>query len=187
MGHMGRGWNPGQSGIIPKHIAFPIQHGNNREITINFKFPVKEFCQLANRHAMAVGNGIHPHERKKAFLHQIPFNGDAPQRIGAVQHNHFFIKLGGGFHHFCHGINECISPDADVLNIDHQHIQVLQHLCRGLAVFSVQAEDRQFGMGIHFITDFFPGIDCPANAMLRPEEGGEVYIRMLKELVGGAV
>ena len=92
---------------------------------------------------------MHADKRFVTLLDRRPFNGDAVDWIRSIENNNVRPAFLARAHAKIERPNECVITRTDVLKIDQQNIDILQHLRRGLAMLSVQtinrnAESRMF-------------------------------------------
>ena len=67
---------------------------------------------------------------------------DAADRIGPVADDDRQPFARRGAQAIGHGVDEGVDARADVLNVDHQHVDQVEHLRRRLARLAVEREDR---------------------------------------------
>ena len=77
-----------------------------------------------------IGIGNWPTNDANAGRSDRPFDRDAADRVGPVADDDADAVPRGGAHAVGHRVDVGVDPRADVLQVDHQHVDVAQHLRR---------------------------------------------------------
>jgi hypothetical protein len=73
---------------------------------------------------------------------------------------------------------------ADLLQVVDEHVDVLQHLRRGGAVFGeIEGVDRDAGLRVGLVAHLLPGLDVAADAVLGGEQGDQLQVGVLSDQV----
>ena len=101
----------------------------------------------------------------------------APGRVWAIQHPHAFAGARRRLQHIAQGGDEGVDAAAEVLQIDQQHVEAVEHPRRGLAHRAVQAEHRNAERRVDLVRRLHHVVLLvAAQAVLRAEGGGEVNV-----------
>ena len=144
---------------------------------------VEQRGQLAQRHAVADGNGELAHERSQRRIEHRPFHPHAAQRIGTVGHHDGNAGAFRRAHHPGQRVRIGVEAGAHVLDVEHQHVDAIEHRRRGFAVFAVQAVHGQAGGRIARGGDVITGLHVTAHAVFGTEQRDQREIRMRGEAV----
>ncbi len=83
-----------------------------------------------------------------------------------------------------HGIDVGIDARADVLEVDDEHVDEIEHLRRRLAGLAVEREDRHVAARVGAVRRLdHVVLEIGAEAVLRAEDGGELEVRRFGKLV----
>src|SRR6266481_8412229 len=82
--------------------------------------------------------GMHSNKRFVIGVEHWPFCRYAIDRVRSVEHNDCNSGLFTGAHAKIHSPDKGVAARADILQIDEQNIEILQHLQSRLAMFGVQ-------------------------------------------------
>ena len=129
-------------------------------------------------------DGIKSHKSSKFRLQQIALHQLSADRIGPVQHHEGLALLRSRLHRQGHGVDVGVEARPDILNVIHQHIDVFEHFRGRLVGLAVEAEDRNILQGIDFRVDLAAGFLLAADAVLRPEQGGDGHPGHRHEHIG---
>ena len=159
-------------------------HRHHVQVGFERKFLVEQARQFAHAHAVADGDGVETNEGSECRIQHIAFHGGAANGIGAIEHNEWQAAMGAGGHAQAHGVEVGIEADADILDIEDQSVQVLQHGLVGLAPLPIEAVGQNSGLavarGVH--GDAVGGI--AADAVLWSKELHQFDVLDLVQLVG---
>ena len=106
------------------------------------------------------------HKTRLASQHGA-INGHAVNRVDPIQYHHRDARAGGCFHRQPQGRGISIESAADVLNVEHQHIDLLELFLRGRLLFSVETDHGQPGPFIDRVANLL--VHVPVKAMLGTE------------------
>ena len=175
-GDVGTGGDPAQAGIAPDHGALPAAHGDDAEPGPGFDPAIRidHFCQFPGGHPVDVGYGNLTDKGFPFGIERRTGDPHAPERIGPVQHHEFLALLRTRFHGEGHGADVSIAAAADILKIEHHHVDVGQHRGRGLAGFPVEAVGWETGDGIAAGSDVNAGLFLAVQTVLRGIKRGEI-------------
>ena len=70
-----------------------------------------------------------------------PTNVFSSEWIGSIKNQKFNVLLSGRLHRQTHRGNVSVEPCSDILDVEHQSIQSLQHLGGRSSCFAIEAED----------------------------------------------
>ena len=173
VGILGEGITQGPV-VVPIHVARPALHRHHLELGAEAMVLVEQPRQLADRHAVAHGHAIKPDEGFVAGLQGRAFDGDAADRIGPVADDDRDSGTRGGTQAIGNGVYEGVDARADVLDVDHQHVDQREHLLCRLARLAVQREDRHVAPRILAVRRLdHVVLEVRAESVLRPEDGGQ--------------
>jgi hypothetical protein len=129
--------------------------------------------QFAHRQAV-------PHRQRAGADETLPsrLEGEplhrAARRVGAVEHNDFFSRSRGIFQHVLQRGDEGVDAAAEILQVDQQHVESVQHFVAGTADVTVQAEHRDAVNRVPEIVRLdHVVLLVAAQAVLRAEGSGE--------------
>ena len=134
---------------------------------------------------MAHRNGELPDERRPRLLQMRPFDLLTANRIRTVAHDDRQLAPRGRAHAVRHRVDVGVNPCADVLQVDDEHIETVEHVCGRLARVAIEREDGHTPAAIrgvrrldHVVLEIRP------EAMLRPEERRERHVGVVVQPVG---
>src|SRR5262249_49063691 len=127
-GHIGRGRDPRQTGPGVPHRPFPAVHPDDFEIAPDAEFLVEQQRQLAHRHPVAHRYREHSNKGGKTRLEYVSLDLHAVNRIGPVENDEPLAALACGLHCQGHRIYESVHPSSDILDIEHKHIHLAEHV-----------------------------------------------------------
>ncbi len=83
-----------------------------------------------------------------------------------------------------HGVDVGVDAGADVLQVDDEHVDEVEHLGRRLAGLAIQREDRDAAARVGAVRRLdHVVLEIGAEAVLRPEDRGEFEGRRFGELI----
>src|SRR5437868_11754351 len=114
---------------------------------------------------------MHSDERAVVRIQWWTFNRYTVDRVWAVQHHNLNVCAFAGAHCQIHRPNKSVVARADILQVNQEEIEILQHLARRLAIFAVQTVNR-YPKSRMFVTSPFNHVvlGLAAIAVLRTEE-----------------
>ncbi len=148
-------------------------------------FAVKEFRQLADRHAVAHRLLRVIHKAFGARLRHRPLHVGPSDRVGTVEHDHFGPRLRRRFEEVSERGLVGVEAHARVLDVVHHGVEVLHHVHRRMPLLhrvAINAVHGNLGCGIDGIADV-RSIHGPGDAVLRTEDGDQLHAgRMRKDV-----
>src|SRR5437773_1103948 len=190
--HVRRGKDPGKTGVGEEHAPPPSLHRHHGERAASGAAhpdavgapdgaaaavghaQVDERGQLAERQPVAHGDGIETHERGVSGPDQVPLERLAAERIRPIEDDDLLAGGGAGLERERRRPLEGVDARPDVLELDEQQVDALQHLRRGRAGLRVEAVDRNAELGIDAVSRLDHVVLLLAGeAVLRPEEGAQ--------------
>ena len=142
VGMFGDGITQGRSGRVPIHVARPALHRHDFELGADAVMLVEQPRKLGNGHAVAHRHAELADEGLKPRLQRRPFDLDAADRIRPVADDDRYAVTRRGAQAVRHGVDEGVDAGADVLQVDDEHVDELEHLLGRLARLAVEREDR---------------------------------------------
>ena len=106
-----------------------------------------------------------PYKGREIRVQQGTLDANTPERVRSIQHDEADLRIRGRLHGELHCADIGIKTDTDVLNVEDERIDPLEHLGRGcarIAVEAVHGDRRKRTRG-----DFVPRRHIPAITMLR--------------------
>ncbi len=94
--------------------------------------------------------------------------------FGPIQHDDRDLPLGGLLHGIGHRRHVGVEPRTDVLEVDHECIDAVEHRRRRPAALPVEGVDRQAGLGVCF--GRHGRVEHTANPVLGTEERHELDV-----------
>ncbi len=90
---------------------------------------------------MADGYLVEAYEGLEARLQDVPLDRKAVDGVGPVKHNDGDLLLGRRLHAISQGGGVGVEPGADVLDVEDEGLDAIEHLDRGLHHFTIKAVD----------------------------------------------
>ena len=136
---------------------------------------VEQPRQLADRHAVPHGHAVTARRRIRSRARASGLRlATPPIGLGRSQTMTGMPGTRRGAQAIGHGVDEGVDARADVLEVDHQHVDQREHLLRRLARLAVQREDRHVAPRILAVRRLdHVVLQVGAEAVLRPENGGQ--------------
>ena len=128
-------------------------------------FTVHHLGVFTDGHAVDDGHLVHPNKRVVFRLEDWAVNIEAIG-IGAVEDDDGEMVFGSGLHHVGHCGNVGIKTYANILKVEEDDVDALQHLGRGLFVFPEERDDGEAGFLVFAIVDSGSSIGSAAESML---------------------
>src|SRR5439155_8384229 len=118
---------------------------------------------------------MHSYERAVVRIQPRTLNRHSIDWVWSIEHNNVNVLALAGAHRQIHRPNKGVVARADVLQINQQEIEILQHLARRLAMFAVQTVNRYSKLWM-FVTSPFNHVvlGFAAIAVLRTEERAQL-------------
>ena len=132
---------------------------------------------------MAHGHRVSPHEAGELRLQDVALHGVPTDGIGSVQDDEGNSRFRRSLLGQRHGPDVGVVAGADVLDVEEEEVHPLQHLRGGLAGTTVQGVHGEARRGVHRALHPLAGFGGTPDAVLRPEEGHQLHLRMLVEEV----
>ena len=109
--------------------------------------PVQEARDLAGGHPVPVGERVEPHEGAVVVPDEVPLHR-AADRVGAVKDDEALALLGRRFHRVGHRPDVGVVAGPDVLDVEDQDVEPLQHGRGGPPGRPVEAVDGYRAVGV---------------------------------------
>ena len=119
----------------------PTLHLDDREFDIELQRRNEPACHLSDRQAVAHRHGAGADETLPAGFEQQSFDG-APGRIWPIKHPHGLALARAILKQVAERRDERVYAATDVLQVDEQHIEVIEHRVAGPARSAVKTEHR---------------------------------------------
>ena len=147
---------------------------------------VEESRELADRHAVAHRNRKLADKRAPGLLQARAFDRLAANRVRPIADHDRQPAARRRAHAVGHRVDVGVDARADVLQIDDEHVEAVEHLGRRLARVAVEREHRHAPPAVppvrrldHVVLQIGP------EPVLRPEERRERDVGIVEEPVGG--
>ena len=136
---------------------------------------VQKSGDLAGGHPVPVGQRVEPYEGEVVVPDEIPFHG-AADRVRAVEHEDALAVLGRGLHRVGHRPDVGVVARADVLDVEDERVESLEHLCLRPAGGPVEAVHRDPSLPVGDLDQvLLHGVE----AVLRGEERRQRHLRQV--------
>src|SRR5438094_9281435 len=114
---------------------------------------------------------MHSYKRAVVRIQPRTLNRHSIDWVWSIEHNNVNVLALAGAHRQIHRPNKGVVARADVLQINQQEIEILQHLARRLAMFAVQNVNRYSELWLFVASPFNHVVLALAFiAVLRTEE-----------------
>ena len=178
VGMLGEGITQGRPVVVPIHVARPALHRHDLELGAEARCSLNSRASSPTVMPWRIGMRIQPDEGFVARLQRRTFDRDAADRIGAVADDDGDAGARGGAQAIGHGVDEGVDARADILDVDHEHVDQRQHLRGRLARLAVEREDRHVAARILRVRRLdHVVLQVRAEAVLRTEDRGERPVR----------
>src|SRR5437762_4603995 len=166
---------PGKSALIEPHRALPIFHRQDRQPTFWERLITKLGGEFADGAAVADRDRMHADKRFVAFLDRRSFDCYAVDRIWPIQNDDSCAPLLTRPHAKIKRPNEGVVTRADILKIDNESFDIIEHFGRWFPMFTVQTVKRnsEAWMLITFPLDHVV-LSLAKESVLWTEEGAEL-------------
>ena len=129
--------------VSSQYIAAPpAAHLDHLDVGADAKVLVEQSRQLADRHSMTRGDRELADERLASWLQGDPFHFDPANRIRPIADDDLDAMLARRAHAIGHRVHVGVDPSPDVLEVDHEHVDPVQHLRRRLSGIAVERIKR---------------------------------------------
>src|ERR1043165_9379559 len=123
VGDVRRRIRPMEAGVVPPHVAPPAAHPDDGEVAADVLGLVEEDGELADGQAVAVRDRVLPDKADEGRVQAHAFDGDAVDRIGAVEDDDGRADGRGDEHAVGHRGVEGVVARADVLEVDDEDVE----------------------------------------------------------------
>ena len=162
-----------EPGRVEPLLAAPALAADDHEIGADPVPAVHESGDLAGGHAVPVRERIEPHEGPVVVPDQVPLHR-APDRVRPVEDDDALPVRGGGFHGVRHGPDVGVVARADILDVEDERVEPLQHRRRRPPGGPVEAVDGDPSVRVGDLDQvLLDGVE----AVLGGEERGERHSR----------
>ena len=138
-----RGLHPLQSGVGPDHRASPAVHAHDAQLRADAEPVVEERRELADRHSMAHRNRVEADERFVGGLEDRSFDRRRRSGLGRSSTQNSLPNCFRALHRVGHRRDVRVRARADVLNVEEQNVDAVEHRRARMAGGAVEAVDRQ--------------------------------------------
>src|SRR6059058_5677108 len=139
--HVRRRHHPPKAGLIKPHRALPIFHRQDRQPTIEECFVSELSGQFANRAAMPSRNRMQANKGSVFRIEGRSFGCNAVDWVWSIKDQNMNACLLTGAHTEIHRPNERVIARADILKINKEKIDIVQHFPGWLAMVAVETVD----------------------------------------------
>ncbi len=115
---------------------------------------VEQLSQFTDGQAMSHGNRRFTDKTPELGVQQMPFDSDASNRIGAIQHDDANSPLAAFFEAIQQRPDKRVDSGADILQIHHKRVDVAEHLGGRTTRIAVQAVDGEFSSLVERVIRF---------------------------------
>ena len=169
VGQVGRGAH----GKLIDGVAVVIINRYHGEVAANAVFQpalvVHHLGVLADGHAIDYGHLVQTNKRGVFGLQHGTVHIKAVG-VRSVEDDDGNVVFGGGFHHIAHRGDIGVEPYADILQVEENQVDALQHFGRGLLVFAVERHDGQACLLVFSAVPLGSGVGGATEAMLGRED-----------------
>jgi hypothetical protein len=173
--HIRRRVDPGQARVIEELRALPAMHLYDLQIEVELEFGLQHQCDFANGHAMANGDSVKADEGLQTIVQHRTGDVDAINRIGSIENDEANAVVGRCDHGIAHGRYVGIETRTDVLDIEHDGVNILQHFGRRPANLAVKTDHLNSRARVLAIADDL-NVELAGKAVLRAEESHDLKI-----------
>ena len=170
----GDGLTHGKAGLVEPRVAPPVLHRDHGEVRADLLLAVEQLRHLAHRQAVTDRHRPASSRRtpRAASSSAGPSIWTPPIGFGPIEHDDFDLARRRFLHHVRHRRHVGVEARADVLQIDHDGVQTVEHVgCRPLRR-AVERMDRQARALV--LRRRHGGVENAADAVLRAEERDEL-------------
>ena len=182
--HVGRRVHPLQACGVECVGSLPALARHHRQVEIELQVGREHLRQFADRHPVAERDRMAANEGAAAVVHPRARDRHAVDRIRPVEHHEGLLVLGSGLHRLEHRGHIRVEPAADVLDVEHDRIDVGEHLRRGSLRLAVEALHRHARLLVLAVRHVGL-VERAAGAVLGSEDRHELHAVGLGEQRGG--
>src|SRR5690606_18035166 len=157
---------------------------DNLQVHIDAELRLEEPGQLSYSHAVPYGDAVKADETLFAVIEHRARNVHAINRVRAVENEETNAVVGGCLHRVTHRRDVGIEAGADVLDIEHDCVDTLEHVARRSTHLAIQTEHRDAGATIDAVGDEF-GIEIALVPVLGTEDAREFDVLRFVQQAGG--
>jgi hypothetical protein len=119
-----------------------------------------------------------------AFLDEISLDELSAYWIGTIEHDHLHTGFRAGLHGMSHGPDVRVVAGADILDIEYDRVETIQHDPSGHARGTVQTPHGKAGLPVDLILELDLILRKPSQTMLGPEEHRQSGFGIVKPIDG---
>src|SRR5213080_2515072 len=140
--HVRRRHHPSKAGLIKPHRALPIFHRQDRQPAIGECFVSELPGQFADRAGMPNRNRMQANKRSVFRIEGWSFGCNTVDWVWSIKDQNRNSCFLTGAHTEIHRPNERVIARADILKINKEKIDIVQHFPSWLAMVAVETVDR---------------------------------------------
>ena len=155
-------------------LTTPAFHPHDFQRRAETKALVEELRELADGHAVAHRDRILADERLEAGFEHRALDLDAADRVRPVAHDHRHAMASRGVQAVRHRVDERVDARADVLEVDDERVEALEHLGGRLARLAVERVDGDLPPAVRGVRRLdHVVLQVRMEPVLRPEDGAK--------------
>ena len=124
---LGEGGDPRQSGLFPGHRSLPSVQLDDLQLGADPMDLVEEGGHLADGQPVTDRDGVAADIGREGGIEEIPLQQFAADRIRTVEQDEWHPAGGAGFHGFAHGVQVGVEAGSDVLHVEQESIDAVEH------------------------------------------------------------
>ena len=164
--------------------AAPPRRRNDGQIHADPLLQVEQSGQLADRHAVPRGDGVHANERRVSGVQQGAFHDVTADRIRPIENDERDALARRGLHRQRHGRHVRPGASADLLKVIDQDVHVLQHRgSRAVPLRRIEGVDRQAGLRVDTVIDSDTRLGGAADTVFRRQQGHQCQVVALGDQI----
>ena len=144
-------------------------------------FAVDHAGQFAERHAVHDRNRVHADERAMLRFEHRAVHIESV-RIGTVQYDQLLAVRRAGFHQVVHRREIGVIAQADILDVEQQHVEPLHDRVGRTLGRAVYRHDVDSGFPVAVARDAFSRIGLPPEAVLGREDDPNVHAQRAQRI-----
>jgi len=168
--HVGRCRNPWQAGLRGPLRTPPATCGDHSQPRSNRELLIEHQSELTRRHSMAHGDRKEPHKGGERRIQYIALHQLTADRIRSIRDHEQQTGHRGRFHRPGHGRHIRVVTRSDILDIEHQGVEILQNSRIGCKALTIQRVDRKPGGQVVSIRDRFARPRAAPQSMFRRQQ-----------------